>query len=98
MPSASQSTKVSEPRSNPTALILAACASRSPLFNRAADAFELFEIPPDQKSFADDVRFRYEAPIATVIAAVAVVTHHEVMTAWNLAREAFFIVGAIFAE
>jgi len=41
--------------------------------DRAPDAFEIIEIPPDQESLAHDVRFRNEAPIATVVAAVSVV-------------------------
>src|SRR5687768_12814567 len=74
------------------------CASISTplLFDRASDAPQLIEVPPDQERLADDVLLRHEAPVPAVVAAVPIVAHHEVVTRRHLADEAVFIVGTIF--
>ena len=50
-----------------------------------SDPFEIAEIPPDHECLSDDVVFRHKAPVAAVAAAVAVVTHREVISGGYLA-------------
>src|SRR5512132_3064045 len=58
---------------------------------------DVVPVEPDEKRAAADVIVRHEAPIAAVVAIVAVVAHHEVVTRRHPALEAALIVVAIFA-
>src|SRR6185436_17681110 len=65
--------------------------------DRATDAAEVAEVPPDHECLAHYVALRHEAPVAAVAAAVAVIPHHEVMARGNRAHEALLIVFTILA-
>src|SRR5512141_1189764 len=58
---------------------------------------DIVPVEPDEEGPAADMVVRHEAPIPAVVAVVAVVAHHEVMTGWHPAFEAALIVVAIFA-
>src|SRR5574340_212590 len=67
-----------------------------------ADTLELerrdvVPVEPDEERLAADVRVGDEAPIAAVVAVVAVVAHHEVVACGNPALEAVLIVIAVVA-
>ena len=56
---------------------------------------QVVEIPPDHEGATDDVAVRNETPVTAVIAAVPVVTHHEIITGGHLAGETIRVVIAI---
>src|SRR5215470_2821649 len=71
-----------------------------PSANAAADSLEcqtayVIPVEPDEKRLAPDVVVGHEAPVAAVVAVVAVVAHHEVLSGRHLAGEAAIIVNAV---
>src|SRR5258705_14026037 len=72
------------------------CRSRSriafSLSNPAADAFELeprnvVPVEPDEERASTQVIVRHESPIPAVVAAVAIIAHHEITAGRDLAGE-----------
>src|SRR5688572_27558343 len=73
-----------------------------PLANPAANALEreagdVVPVEPDEERAPADVVVGDESPVTTVVARVAVVSHHEIVTRRHLAPEAAVIVFAILA-
>src|SRR5438128_8337152 len=84
------------------ALPMLATHTLSPSTNAAADPLErqaadIVPIEPDKKCFAADMVIGHKTPIATVIAVVAIITHHQVVAGRHLAAKALLIVNAVLA-
>src|SRR5207248_13860 len=58
---------------------------------------DVVPIEPDEKCLAADVVVRHETPIPAVVAVIAIVTHHQVLTGRHPARKTALIVVAIVA-
>src|SRR5258705_3930830 len=85
------------------------CRSRSciafSLSNPAAHAFELeapnvVPVEPDEERASTQVIVRHKSPISAVVAAVAIIAHHEIPAGRDFARELapVGIVVAVFAR
>src|SRR6185436_4099048 len=81
------------------------CRTRSrmvpSLSNPAADALErearnVVPVEPDEERAPAQVIVRHEAPVPAVVAAIAIIAHHEVISRRHLAGE-FAAVGIVFA-
>src|SRR6476661_1874282 len=73
----------------------------SSLSNPAADALEhearnVVPVEPDEERAPAKVVVRHEAPVPAVVAAIAIIAHHEIVSGRHLARE-FAAVGIVFA-